>query len=464
LFNNDTANGGTNPAIYTWYAVPSSTEIPYSFGTTDYLIYANRSNRKFSFTVDNAGYVNLGGAFVPTETSVYDPTQWSGLVDPTGTNQSFIDLDARTGQLVRAGATSNNFNDGFLSVSNNTDGSMVVNLQSFLNFGAGVYTRSFNAATLTIDVYGRVVGFTEQDEFYYTETVFDATAGQTTFSITHTVGWVLVFRNGVLLSNTEYTETTSTVVMNNACAVNEKIVVIYMYGKAISQFYEPLNITVASSGSNTVTYSNAPWDIINPGDQLCFTNTGTPTLYTVSTINVNTKVITFTGTIAGATIGNTIYRNRAAGSNYAPFSRYEQDVTSITSFTPTTYTLNNGYECIYINGSQINEVDYDLTGNTINGFPAPVTGRLVIIMFSPNNLSVPASNIANTVAYSTSGQTTYPFVSNPLSMEVYANGALLTKGPTYDYTAGPNNYILTAAFNNNVTLLNQQTFGRTGAA
>lgn len=464
LFNNDTANGGTDPTIYQWYPVPAGTEIPYSFGTNDYLIYANRSNRKFSFTVDNAGYVNLGGAFVPTETSVYDPTQWSGLVDPTGTNQSFIDLDARTGQLVRAGATSNNFNDGFLSVSNNTDGSMTVNLQSFLNFGAGVYTRSFNAATLTIDVYGRVVGFTESDEFYYTETVFNATAGQTTFSIAHTVGWILVFRNGVFLSNTEYAETTSTVAMNNACAADEKIVVIYMYGKALSQYYEPLNISIASSGSNTVTYNNAPWDIINPGDQLCFENTGTPTLYTVSTIDVNTKIITFTGTISGATIGNNIYRNRAAGSNYAPFSRYEQDVTSITDFTPTTYSLNNGYECIYVNGSQINEVDYDLAGNTISGFPAPVTGRLIIILFSPNNLSVPASNIANTVAYSTLGQTTYPFTSNPLSMEVYANGALLIKGASNDYTAGPNNYILTTAFNNNVTLLNQQTFARTGAA
>ena len=464
LYNNTTANGGTNPEIYTWYPVPSTTDIPYSFGTSDYLIYANRSNRKFSFTVDNAGYVNLGGAFVPTETSVYDPTQWSGLVDPTGTNQSFIDLDARTGQLVRAGATSNNFNDGFLSVSNNTDGSMTVNLQSFLNFGAGVYTRSFNAATLTIDIYGRVVGFTEADEFYYTEYVFNATAGQTVFSVSHTVGWILVFRDGVLLSTSDYSETSSNVTMANACAADEKIVIIYMYGKSLSQTYETLNITIASSTTNSITYNNAPWDIINVGDQLCFTNTGTPTLFTVASINTTTKVITFTGTISGATAGLNVYRNRAAGSNYAPFSRYEQDVTSITEFTPTTYSLNNGYESIYVNGCQISEIDYDLTGNTINGFPAAVTGKLIIILYSPNNLGVPASNIANTVAYSTSGQTTYAFVSNPLSMEVYANGALLTKGVGYDYTASANNYILTNAFNNNVTLLNQQTFGRNGAA
>lgn len=464
IYNNDTANGGTNPALYTWYQAPSNTDTPYSFGTTDYLVYCNRSNRKFSITVANAGYINLGGAFVPTDASQFDASLWSGLVDPAGTNQSFIDLDLRTGQLVQAGGTSNNFNDGFVSVVNNTDGSTVVNLHQFLNFGAGVYTRSFNAATLTIDVYGRVVGFTEQDQFFYTEAIFTATAGQTSFAITHTVGWVLVFRNGVLLPLSDYTQTSSTVVMTSPCAAGETIIAIAMRGVSTSAYYEPLNITIASSTTNSVTYNDAPWDVINVGDTLTFTNSGTPTAYTVQSINTTTKVITFTATISGATAGNTIYRFRAAGSSYAPFNIYEEDVVGITSFTPTTYSLNNGFEMIYINGSQINEVDYDLSGNTINGFPSPVTGKLTIVMMTPNNLGVPASNIANSVAYSIAGALTYPFVSNPLSMEVYANGALLAKGASNDYQAYANNYILNTAFDNNFTLLNQQTFARDGAA
>ena len=69
---------------------------------------------------------------------------------------------------------------------------------------ANPHWKSFTAATLTIDVYGRVVGFTEADNFYYTEQVFSATSGQTSFSFTHTVGWILVFRNGDLLDPTEY--------------------------------------------------------------------------------------------------------------------------------------------------------------------------------------------------------------------------------------------------------------------
>lgn len=458
LYNNDTANGGTNPTLYNWYAASAN------FSTDNYLLYANRNNRRFSFAVGNAGYTNLGGTFVPTETSLYDITVWSGLLDPTGSLQSSIDLDARTGQLINAGYSGISQNDGFLSVNNNTDGSMRVSLQKFLNFGNGVYTKSFTAATLTIDVYGRVVGFTQADEFYFTETIYSATAGQTSFANTHTVGWILVFRDGVLLDPSEYTETSTTVVMANACAAGELISVLYMRGVSTGEYYEPLNITIASSTTNTVTYSGLPYNQVIAGNVITFANTGSPTQYTVQSVNQTTKTITFTTSISGATAGLSLYRYRAAGSNYPPFSRYDQDVSAITSFTPTTYAINNGFESIYVNGAQLSEIDYNINGVAIDGFPSALTGRMTIIMFTPNNLAIPASNITNTVAYSTAGQTTYPFANNPLSMQLYANGAFFYKGASYDYTASSANFILNTAFPNNFTLLNQQTFARLGAA
>jgi hypothetical protein len=460
LYNNVTANGGTDPALYEWYLAP----VNFGTSTDNYLLYANRSNRKFSFAVGNAGYVNLGGSFVPSETSVYDSTVWSALIDPSGTNQSFIDLDQSTGQVIVSGFSSRNQNDGFLSITNNTNGQMQVNLQQFLNFGAGVYTKSFTAATLTVDVYGRVVGFLEQDQFFYTETVYTATAAQTTFSNTHTVGWILVFRNGVLLDTSEYSETSSTVVMATACAAGEIVVIFYMRGVSTSASYVQTNMTIASSTSDTITYNNAPWQVVNVGDKMTFTDTGTPTQYTVQSINTTTKVITFTTAIAGATVGNQVFIARAAGANYSPFSRYTVNLTDSTTYTPTEWAIQNGAESIYVNGVQINEIDYNITGLAIDGFPAPLTGLMTIIMFSPNNLNVPASNVVNVTAYSTAGQTTYPFTSNPLSLEIFANGALLAQGASYDYTASSANYILTTAFNNNSTLLNQQTFARDGAA
>jgi len=460
LYNNVTANGGTDPTLYEWYLSPVN------FGTSadNYLLYANRSNRKFSFAVGNAGYVNLGGSFVPSETSVYDSTVWSGLIDPSGGVQSFIDLDQSTGQVIINGFSGKQQNDGFLSITNNKSGQMQVNLQSFLNFGTGIYTKSFTAATLTVDVYGRVVGFLEQDEFFYTETVYTATSAQTTFSNTHTVGWILVFRNGVLLDTSEYSETSTTVVMTTSCAAGEVIVVFYMRGVSTAASYVQTNMTIASSTSNTIIYNNAPWQIINVGDNLTFTDTGTPTQYAVQSINTTTKVITFTTTIAGATAGNQVFIARAAGSSYAPFSRYSENLTAATTYTPTTWAIQNGAESIYVNGLQINEIDYNITGLAIDGFPAPLTGNMTVILFAPNNLNVPASNVVNVTAYSTAGQTTYPFTSNPLSLEIYANGALLAQGASYDYTASSANYILTTAFNNNLTLLNQQTFARDGAA
>lgn len=457
LFNNATANGSTNPADYTWFSA--------SFGTANYLLFANRANRKFSFAVGNAGFANLGGAFVPSETSVYDSSVWGALED----DLNFIDLDQRTGQLTQAGTTAISSADGLLNVTNNTSGSMVVSLEKFLNFGAGVYSKSFSAATLTVDIFGRVVGFTEQDEFFYTESVFVATAGQTSFSVTHVVGNILVFKNGLLLDTSLYTETTTTVVLNTACAVSEIVTVYNMRAVSTNQYYEVLGTTIASSGSTTIVYGDATDQIIEAGDKLCFAATqpdptSTQTTFTVQSVNVSTKTITFTTTISGATTGLGVFRQRAAGAAYRPFSRYTFDLTNASLIDPSNVTVRNGFESVYVNGTQFSEIDYDLSGNAITGFPANVTGKMTLIMYAENNLGIPASNVTNTVAYSVSGALTYPFSSNPLSLEIYANGVLLAQGSGLDYTASTSNYNLVTAFDNNFTLLNQQTFARDGAA
>ena len=457
LQNTPTTTGSTNAFDYAWYLAPIA------FGSVDplnYLLFSNRSNRKFSFDVGTAAQANSTATFVPTLTSVYDATIWSGL--PDGINS--IDLDARTGQLTIVGTTSVSSADGLLNVTNNTSGSMVVSLAKFLNFGAGVYSKTAAVSNLTIDIYGRVVGFTSPDAFYYTETVFTATAAQTTFSVTHTVGDVLVFKNGVLLDLTEYSETSTTVVLGTACTVGEIVIVINARAVSTSDYYETNNITIASSTTNTATYSGLPFQNIVAGNLLCFTNTGTPTTYTVQSINTTTKVITFTTTIAGATAGFTIYRFRAAGSTYRPWSRYTQTVTAVSSLTPTTWAVNSGFEEIFVNGSQFNEIDYDIVSGSLTGFPAAITGNFTLIQWNQNNFGVPCSNIVNTVTYSVAGVTTYTYGSNPLAMEVYANGALLAKGAGYDYTVTSTNWILATAFPNNLTLLNQQTFARDGAA
>lgn len=453
LYNTSTGSTSPNASDYKWYLAT-----PEPFGTDNYVIYANRGNRKFTFNVDNAAVSGIGGAFVPTETSVYDPTIWGGL--PDGTN--VIDLDARTGQLTRVGTSAVSSADGLLSVTNNTEGTMVVSLNKFLNFGNGVYSRNFSPSSLTIDIYGRVVGFTSEDDFFYSDYVFTATASQTSFSVTHVLGQALVFKNGLLLTPSDYTETTTTVVLANACAVGEVVEIIAM--RVISTFdsYDNLGITVATL--SPFTYNGLPFQELNAGDKITFTNTGTPTVYTIATVNMTTKTITFTTTPTGVTVGDTMYIFTTGGDAYKPFYRYTFDVSSITSYTSTILGIQSGFEQIYVNGAQFNEVDYDLTDNTFSGFPSPLTGKVDLIVFAPNNLGVPCSNITNTTAYTVNGALTYTFPNNPLAMQVYANGCLLTKGSGYDYVPNPSSYNLAVAYSNNFTLLNQQTFSRVGAA
>jgi hypothetical protein len=455
LFNNTSATPSLVASDYQWYEAT-----PEPFGSANYVLFSTRGNRICSFAVDNAVYIGIGGAFVPSEGSVYDQTIWNGLED--GVNA--IDLDTRTGQVTKVGTSSVNTSDGILSVTNNTNGTMRVALQKFLNFGNGVYSKSVVPATLVIDVFGRVVGFTEEDDFFFTETNFVATASQTTFSVTHIVGQILVFKNGVLVNTADYTETSTTIVLNVGASVGEIITTLNMRAVSKLDFYEPLEITIASSTSSSVTYAELPYQLINVGDELSFTNAGTVTTFTVSAINYNTKVISFSDTLSGATVGLPIYRFRAEGANYPPYSRWTVNFSATTSYTPTTFLMNSGFEQIYVNGSQFNEIDYNLADNLLDGFPSAVTGTVDIIQFSANNLGVPCSNITNTVAYSVAGSTTYIFASNPLAMEVYANGVLLIKGGSFDYTASNVNFNLNVPFSNSFTLLNQQTFARIGSA
>ena len=454
LLNLDTATFSTDPTAYTWYVAPIA------FGTTNFFLYINYQNRKFAGSSGGAVYASSTGAYVPSDTANYDQSLWSAL--PAGTNT--IDLDARTGQLLKVGTTSISAADGLLNVTNTPEGTVVAALERFLNFGAGVQYKTSAIANLTIDVYGRVVGFTAPDNFYYTETVFNTSAGQTIFALTHTVGNILVFKNGTLLDTSDYTETGTTITLGTACPVNTKVTVLNMRAATVDIYYEPLNISIASSTTNSITYStsSSPYQNIVAGDKLCFINTGTPTTYTVSTVNPATRVITFTGTISGATTGLNVYRYRAAGATYTPFSRYSTTLTNASTYTPSQWALRSGFELVFVNGVAFNALDYNITAGGINGLPDLVNGNMTIIQFAENNLSVSCSACSNSLTSTISGTVDYAFANNIDAFELYSNGAMMAKG--YDYTDTSTIYTLSTTPTNSYTLLQQQTFARVGAA
>lgn len=247
LFNSSTINQSTNPADYTWYLAEPT------FGTNKYLCFANYTSRRFAFATGFADYAAGSGSFVPTQASLFDPRIWSAL--PDGTN--VIDLDSSTGQVIQTGTTT--VGTGEIAVTNTSDGRVVAALKQYLDFGGGVYSKTVTSvASLTIDIYGRVIGFTTPDPFYMTIDSFVATSGQTVFSVTRSSGYIagqcLVFENGLLCDTSEYTDTsgsTGTVTFTTGRTLNDQIMIVSF--KSTDSGGTPY----ASFTRNTVSLTNA---------------------------------------------------------------------------------------------------------------------------------------------------------------------------------------------------------------
>ena len=376
LFNQSGTAPSTTASDYTWY------QPRVNFGTIEYLLYTNRTGRKFSFDEGFAAFAAGTASFVPTQTVTFDPSIWAAL--PDGTN--IIDLDLRTGQLIQTGTTT--VGTGQVAITNNTDGNIIASLQEYLDFG-GPYTKTASVATLTIDIYGRVVGFETPDDFDYTETNFIATAGQTVFhqtrASTYISGQCFVLQNGLLLDPSQYTD------------------------------------TAGSTGNVTLTIGANSGDVV--------------TIIAFRSVNSSTGV-------------------------YASFSRNSDTLSNQAAYTASGFTINDGFELLFLNGTIVNAQDYNLSGQTIN-FVQNVSGDLQVIQWTPNNLGVANGTPVNVDAYTIIGQTIYPFSFNSQAFNLYNNGVLLLQGT--DYTIGTGTYTLTTAPTTILNILVQQTFARTGA-
>ncbi len=452
LYNSSSTSYSAVASNYTWFLAQPT------FGTVYKLAYITRGSRRLSTATALAGYAAGTAAYVPT--AGFDSSQWSAL--PDGTN--FIDLDIRTGQLTKTGTTS--VGTGQIAITNNPDGTMVGALAQFLDFGgAGTFTSS--VAQLTIDIYGRVVGIIPPDQFFFTSEDFIATASQTVFTPTARVagyitGQDLVYKNAVLLDTTEYTENATTITLNTACIVGDSVSIISMRSVAASTFFQDSGLLYSSgTGTTTLTYTNLPHYEIIAGDVLTFANTGSPTQYTVSSINYATKQIVFTGVFT-ATAGNEVYRRIASGATYRSFSRFTDTLTTASTYTPTTFQLISGSEQFFLNGTIVNDQDYDLVGNTVNNFPANASGNFTTIQYAPNNLGVPNGLPQAVTTFTSNGVAVYSYSFTPAFFEIYGNGCYYIQGT--DYTTSIGSYTLIPTPNNNTTILVQQTFDAVGAA
>lgn len=449
IYNSDSNSAPSDPSLYTWYnATPD-------FGIQVYFVYCNRTGRKFSFSTSFAAQAAATGSWVPTSTLDFDPTIWSAL--PDGINA--IDLDVRTGQLISTGTTT--VGTGEIAITNNMQGQVVAALQQYLNFG-GAYTRTFTSSSLTVDIYGRVVGFEDPDAFYYSEQVFTATAGQTVFPVTRGTGYIpgqcLVFENGCLLSETEYTDSASNVTFATGRTAGSLITVESF--KSVSSINLATTGTTGTGTTATISFMPRPNVPFTVGQSITVSGV-TPTGYngTYTVTACTTSSVSFASTTTGTqTVAGTIV---LANPYYPSFTRTTVTVADQGTYDASAVGLQNGYELLFLNGTVMNAQDYDIQTQTIS-FIANATGDLDILQWSANNLGVPNGTPVNVDAYTVIGQTLYPFYYDPNAFNIYENGIQIVQD--VDFTTATNTYTLADVPTTSSNILVQQTFARTGAA
>lgn len=322
IYNLDTPVFSTTASNYNWYpATPV-------FGTANYLLWNNRTNNLVSFGTGTAALAAGSAQFVPTDTVNYDPTTWNGLED----GYNLIDLNIRTGQLIQTGTTT--VGTGEISISNNPQGQVVASLAQLLTFAGGAYTKTSSVATLTIDIYGRVVGFAAPDNFYYTMTAFTASSGQTVFSVTrgakYVVGNCWVFRNGLYLDASDFTDASSSVTLGTGATAGDTVTIV----------------SFASVNTSSVTYNSFTRNAAALSNQASYTASG-------FTLVSGTELLFLNGTVVSAQDYNIV----------------GQDISFVNACTGDLQIIQWGLNNLGVpNGTPVNMDAFTVSGQSIYSF------------------------------------------------------------------------------------------------
>lgn len=226
------------------------------------------------------------------------------------------------------------------------------NANAAVNFSAG--TKDVSITFLASkSVQTNPSGQTVNSGGSYTRTAFTATAGQTSFTVSYTVGYAEVFLNGILLNSADYTASTGTTIVLASAAASGDIVEVIAYniGTFTSGGYTRTTYT-GTAGQTTFTAS------YTPGYVQVYLNGVLldPTDYTASSGNA---IVLATGTAAGDTVD--IVALTIAGYS-GGYNRTSITATAGQTSFSATYTVN--YVEVYLNGMLLNATDYTATTGT----------------------------------------------------------------------------------------------------
>lgn len=199
----------SNPADYTWF---------YSGGT-----FITATGLWARVSADNIVQFNL-------DIVSPDSSGWVDVLNQTDVASPYIDVYARPGVVVTNLSSPTDGRIGYSSIGPN--GVVNVNLDPY---GQGKNTSGFEidvtaTATIAVDQFGRVYQTGAIDQVRYSALVTTATSGQTDFSISnYQTNQVMVFRNGMFLKpGTDFTRTTTTVTLTNACVAGDIVQIYYI--------------------------------------------------------------------------------------------------------------------------------------------------------------------------------------------------------------------------------------------
>jgi hypothetical protein len=280
-----------------------------SFSGTTLIMTSDATGGSGTYTSWNIGVAGNVGA-----TGATGPTGPAG----TGTNISVSD----EGSVLTSGVTSFDFT------------------------GSGV-TASAVGTAVTVNIPGGSGGGT------YTRTTFTATAGQTSFTASYTVGYVQVYVNGILLNSADYTATTgTTVVLASAAAAGDIVDIIALnIGTFTSGGYTRTTYT-ASAGQTSFTAAYTPGYIQVYLNGVLLD----PTDYTASS---GSAVVLGTAATAGDTVDLVAL---TIGGFSGGYNRTTITATAGQTSFSATYTVN--YVQVYLNGMLLDPSDYTATTGT----------------------------------------------------------------------------------------------------
>jgi len=216
-----------------------------------------------------------------------------------------------TARLGDSGATAGTFGGGLVIPVITVDGKGRVTSSANTPLAssgviAGNYGSSTTTPILTIDAYGRVTGATTTlitggsagiGATTFTRSTYTATAGQTSFAATYTVGYVQVYLNGVLLRAADYTSSSGTAIVLGAACASGDLVDIFAYTVTLVNNVSPSYTGGQGGAAGQVLYQSAAnttsnTDVGTSGYLLTSGGTGKPTWTAPTGLSLNSSQIT----------------------------------------------------------------------------------------------------------------------------------------------------------------------------